>query len=128
MSAARLLDSVEPDTTIPVLETYEQRCPFDYISPTNAELAPFIGQKWCVGIATRRLRERYPNSNIVSPAKYREAERKAIEARGWARPAEKTILDLINLVKYHWPVQEKTYETAPEITAARAILAKARVP
>lgn len=74
------------------------RRPYDYCHPTNAELAPFIGEKWVLGRTTARLRERYPDSNIISEKQYRTAIVKAIEARGWARPAEKALRDLLELL------------------------------
>lgn len=107
---------------------YAKQSPFDYVYASVEELKPYLGEKWVIGRATARLRAKYPDSNIISTKQYDEANRKAIEARGYSRYAEKTILDLISLVKYHWPSQNTTCEIAPEIIAAREILAKARTP
>ncbi len=115
---------------------YEARCPFDYNSASVDELAPFLGRKWTVCRATSANRERY--IRCITPKQYRDAEAKAIEARGYARPAERMIRDLIAL----WERTAIAYigaagaeylgrnigDGVPEIEAARTVLTKARVP
>lgn len=104
--------------------------PFDYARPTGAELEPFIGKLWVVGRNTAAMRARYPGATIVSPAAFARAEAKVIEARGYAREAEKVILDLVATVKNLQPryMGRDLAEEWPEIVAARRVLAEARVP
>ena len=72
--------------------TRETERPFDYFPATADELEPFIGRSWAICRNTPANRERY--EHCITPKQYADAERKAIEARGWARPAEKVIRDL----------------------------------
>lgn len=134
MSENAILNPGRSGPDIP-LEPYENRKPFNYLFPTNAELAPFIGAKWVVGKNTAKMRERHPNYNIVSPAKYKEAERQVIEARGYARLVEKVILDLIGLVGnlteigVHYGANiHRNPEQQDAVILAREILKKAREP
>lgn len=71
------------------------RGPFDYHPPTADELRPYLGDNWGLCRATLRNRERY--KRCVSLKQYAAAQAAAIEARGWARPCEKTIGVLLTL-------------------------------
>ena len=110
--------------TVPPHPSYAERRPFEYAHPSCEELEPFLGKKWVIGRNTASLRLRYPNSRIVTRKHYAAAEAAAIEARGWARPVEKTIRELIDLVLIH-NAQAVHGET---IAAAREILKQARIP
>ena len=129
------------------MRSYIRDNPFTYIHPTNEELEPFLGPKWCIARNTAAMRERYPGSNIISQAKYKKAEQKAIEARGYARLAEKAIRDLLILLGHSIAAQHGLrdcveYDPAgrfiiagrdvlgeiPEVATAREILTKARTP
>lgn len=103
---------------------YQQRRPFDYIHLSMKELEPFLGEKWVLARATKRMREKYPDHTFISQKTYNEAVRKAFDARGYARLAEKAIRDLLLIIE--GDSTPKHYDLT--ITAAHEILAKARTP
>ena len=107
---------------------YEARCPFDYHPADVAELAPFLGRGWAICRDTPANRARY--TRCITQRQYAAAKAAAIEARGYARPAEKVIRDLMCLVERLGPADSA--DMADEVTAAlrnaETILAKARVP
>jgi len=108
---------------------YEARCPFDYHPADVAELAPFLGRGWAICRNTPANRERY--TRCITPKQYRDAEAAVIEARGYARPAEKVIRDLVEAVALLQrevigpPIMDRMRAT---LRNAETILAKARVP
>jgi hypothetical protein len=65
------------------------------------------------------------DTKFLSPKAYAAAKAKAIETRGWARPVEKVILDLIEAVKEGpaYPIED-----IPAVKAAREALKHARTP
>lgn len=123
---------------------------FDYVHPSVDELAPFIGRNWVIARQTDRILRQYgPTVNCLSPAAYEAAVVKAIAARGYARPVEKVISDLIRLAGQLLATQdggpqpeESTPEFAwrlvrygrdvlhdmPAVRAARAALQQSRKP
>ena len=74
---------------------HEAARPFDYAHPTVAELSATIGGPWVIARNTPAMREKYPVSKLLTPKQYKNAERCAIEARSWARPADIVIRNLI---------------------------------
>jgi len=105
--------------------TRETDRPFDYIDPTPLELEPFLGDSWAICRNTPANRERY--KRCITPKQYAEAQRKALDARGYARPAEKVIRDLIKIIQDKWPEDARQmFLYNPVIAEACAILEKAR--
>lgn len=119
------------------LATMGKRRPFDYIRPTLAELRAVLGPNWVIARRTARIVQRYgPGVMCVTQERMRKIEADIIARRGWARPAEKVIADLIGLVRdiaaakapACFDTSPDNLETCPPVAAARAILAKAREP
>jgi hypothetical protein len=80
---------------------HEAARPFDYAQPTPDEMSAAIGStNWCLARRGRQIVDRYgPDVVCLSQAKYAAAEAKAIELRGWARPCELVIVDMLGLLK-----------------------------
>jgi len=107
-----------------------ERRPFDYLHPTCIELRATLGPNWVVARRTSRVVERYgPDVTCVTPQKMRKIEADIIAARGWARPAEKVIADLLAVAEQLIPAIDRVAGPAQTAIAnARQVLAKARIP
>ena len=107
---------------------FEKRRPFDYHTPGPDDLEPYIGRQWAICRDTPANRERY--GRCLTKKQYAEAQDKAITARGYARPVEKVIRDLIDAVAmlqgHTGPAQHEKIGDA--IQAGRVMLAQARTP
>jgi hypothetical protein len=90
---------VRPLTRQPL--PHEAAMPFDYARPTQDEMSAAIGStNWCLARRGKQIIERYgPDVVCLSQVKYAAAEAKAIELRGWARPCELVIVDMLGLLK-----------------------------
>ena len=80
---------------------HEAAMPFDCAHPTADEMCAAIGGKnWVIARRTESIVRSYGQDVIcLSQAKYAAAVAKAIKARGWARPCELVIVDLLGLLK-----------------------------
>ena len=104
--------------------------PFDYAEPTPDEMRAAIGgRNWVVARRTPRIVERYGSDVIcLSQAKYASAEARAIEARGWARPVELLLRDVIKPLDLYPELLGRAGEEHNLIAEIEALLAKARNP
>ena len=103
---------------------HEAARPFDYAEPTPDDMCAAIsGRNWVIARRTPRIVERYgPDVICLSQAKYASAEARAIEARGWARPCELVIRDLVDNIKDYPEAIDSV------IREAEALLLEARNP
>ena len=105
---------------------HAERNPFAYCHPTPDELAPFLGRNWVIARRSPAIKRRYGEDvQCITPLRYDTAVAAAIEARGWARPAERIIRDLLRVV-HPYGVAER--DMRPEVVAALEILKHARKP
>ena len=113
---------------------HEAAKPFDYAHPTCEEMCAAIGGRpWVIARRTPRIIERYGASVIcVSPKGYAKAEARAIATRGWARPVEIALRDLVDLLERTYPDQPALSPESlciqPAYVAALEVLARAREP
>ena len=101
--------------------------PFDYAEPTPDEMRAAIGgRNWCLARRGKQIIDRYgPDVVCLSQVKYAAAEARAIETRGWARPCELVIVDLLVLLKIS-PLSGPAVDDA--IREAEALLVEAKKP
>ncbi len=106
---------------------HEAARPFDYAHPTPDEMSAAIGStNWCLARRGKQIIDRYgPDVVCLSQAKYAAAEARAIEARGWAKPCELVIVDLLVLLKIS-PLSGPAVDDA--IREAEALLVEAKKP
>ena len=106
---------------------HEAAMPFDYAHPTADEMRAAIGGKnWVIARRTESIVRRYGKDVIcVSPQDYAKAEAKAIANRGWARPCELVVIDMLGLLKIG-SLSGPAVDDA--IREAEALLERARNP
>jgi hypothetical protein len=106
---------------------HEAARPFDYAQPTPDEMRAAIGSRnWVIARRGKQIIERYGQDVVcLSHAKYAAAEARAIETRGWARPCELVIVDLLGLLKIS-PLGGPAVDDA--IREAEALLVEAKKP
>ena len=106
---------------------HEAAKPFDYAQPTPNEMSLAIGsKKWCIARRSPRIVERYGEDVVcISPQGYAKAEAKAIANRGWARPCELVVIDMLGLLKIG-SLSGPAVDDA--INEAKALLERARNP
>lgn len=102
--------------------------PFDYHEPTVTELEPFLGSRWAICRNTPANRERY--GRCLTPRQYADAQAAAIKARGYTRPVELVIRDLVEAIAvlqgHTGPAQHEKIKAA--LAGAEAMLAQVRMP
>lgn len=82
-----------------VHEALAARYPWDILRPSFAELCAELGDSWVIAKRTKRIVERYGDSvRCYTPLRYNEAMQRIYARRGFTRPAEKVVRDLIDAV------------------------------
>ena len=106
---------------------HEAANPFRYAEPTAGEISAVLGSSnWVVARRSPRIVEHYGEDVVcISPQGYAKAEAKAIANRGWARPCELVVIDMLGLLKIG-SLSGPAVDDA--IREAEAILERARNP